>query len=180
MSKGSKQLNFKGYKVPKEFTKPQRVAHALDWAATHYPHHYVSYNVLLQVIDESPRLPRIDNPEVEILRRRMHEVKRVLFEKYQRRLANMPGIGVRATVDSADVLKTVMVRDAIRVESVRKTAINTASLITLAEIPNTDENRPLKEWFGTRYRETLKLLSSPDWVKRALPPKPEGNDGGEA
>lgn len=163
------------YEVPLELSMPRRTAHFLNWAAENYPNQYISYNVILKVINKLPNTPQIKSREVKNLASRMQSVKKVLLSDYQKRMHSLPGVGVRATVDSADVLQNVLVSDARRFDSARRTLTQTANIINPAEIPNSPEMKPLKEWLAKGLKETLRLVNTPEWLQKALPPKPEGD-----
>jgi hypothetical protein len=168
--KRSTALSFDdGYEVDTESSMVERTAHALDWAASNYPKQLVPYNVLLKAINGFGFMPRLNSKNVEDLRSSMSRVKKTLRIKYGRGLVSEPGAGVRATVDSADQLRTDVRRAASRHHSSGKALTAAFSLVNLSEVPNTPENKKLIHWAKTGLREQLTQIESPEFKKLLEP-----------
>lgn len=177
MKRNSKTLDFAGYKTPEGMSRPQRAAHALDWAAANCPRQFVAYNLLLKAIMGYPQMPRLSSDEVAGLRGAMTAVRKILREKYARGCVSSPGIGVRATVDSEDQLKTDVVKASHRVASANRGLINAASLVDPARLPQSAANRPWLAWWKGGLREQLAQISQPDFARRMLAPSSEPDKG---
>lgn len=164
--------NYKNYKLPpeEERTAAYRiVAHYLDWAAKHHPGAFTPWSVVLRVIQQRGSTPRESNQEVQLLRKRATAVRRTLIAEYQREMENLPGIGVRATADSLDVIKSRVVAQQARLSSAARSFQATANLVDLSEIPNNAETRPVKEWFSQAVVPSLDRLDKLQ-KQLALPP----------
>lgn len=177
--KSPKALSFAGYRHVDAMFRPDRTAHALDWAATRHPKHLVAYNILLRAVMGYDRTPRINSNEVEALRGCMSRVRAILAEKYDRGLVVEAGVGVRATADTEDAMKTDLVAQARRKASADKSFARSAGMVAenMAKIPATQQNAPWLKWLKTVVKPALAEISAPDYVKRLLPP---GDDRAKA
>jgi hypothetical protein len=162
-----------GYEIQVKMSKPQRAAHFLDWNAKHSPGDFVAYNELLKAITGVGRMPQLKSQEVEHLRRNGYAIRKHLFEKYGRELVSLPGVGVRASIDDADVLKNVVPKKATRLQSARVGFIKTVSHIDQKNIPDTAEMRPLKGWLTHQVKDIMKQISDPSFERKLLPPSSE-------
>lgn len=148
--------------------KPARCAHFLDWAAATYPRQYVPYNYVVKAIEGYGKLPRLETQEVDAMRQRLARVRDLLHRDYKRDLDTQPGVGVRATVDSADVLVTTAEKRGKRLIAAKNAFEQTVRLVDPAKLPDTPAMARHKKWFQTSLRDLLKSL--PDLERRALPP----------
>jgi hypothetical protein len=149
--------------------KTKRVAAFLIWAAQRHPFEYIPYNVIVQAINGYRRLPRMESDEVTMIKNCMTGVRRHL-QGNQRELVSQPGIGVRATVDDADTLKTALPNKVKRLQAAKRAVISTASIIDPNAIPDTKENEPWKKWLKGSVRAAIKELESPTFERKLLPP----------
>jgi hypothetical protein len=172
MKKPPGMLTFQSFNVNSQLSIPERTAQALDWAARTYPRQLVPYNVLLQAVMGFEKMPRLNDQQIEQLRSKMGRVRVILRTKYARGLVSEPGAGVRATVDSADQLKTAVVRSAARHHRSGVALASETSLVNINEVPNTPENAKLVKWYKTDLRTTLAQIGSPQFHK-LLEPVPE-------
>ena len=103
---------FKSYKLTDALSSlslSKRAAHALDWTATRAPGVVVPYNVVLKVVMGYSHTPRLGNEEVERFRSgALGDARRHLRSQYRRDLKSVSGVGVRATVDGLDVVKSTL------------------------------------------------------------------------
>lgn len=175
-----KGLNFSEFTVDSKESIARRAAQALAWAAHQFPLEYASYQQLTQAVMGYGRMPSAKSQEVERLRKVMSTgVRKVLEEKYGMELISQPGIGVRATVDDTDRLRSVLPKKANRLKSARASFAKTANNIDIARVPSTPENAALKAWFNQDVKAVLKQIGSKEFEKKLLPPgatAPEAKD----
>jgi hypothetical protein len=79
-------------------------------------------------------------------------------------------MGCRGTVDSEDALKTAVVRASARYSSSSVSLAKAASLVEIATVKPTAENKPWISWWNGTLQGQLRLLQSPDFLKKLLPP----------
>lgn len=173
-------LNFVGFQVDPKLSITLRAAQALAWAAKNFPLEYVSYQQLTQAIMGYARLPSAKSQEVERLRKLMSaRIRHVLEEKYELELVAQPGIGVRATVDDTDRLRSVLPKKASRLKAARTSFVKTAVNIDIQRVPNTPENKQLKDWYSTSVigvHGILKQIATKEFERKLLPPGSESAD----
>lgn len=161
-------INLSSYKLPpeEERTAPFRVvAHFLDWAAKHHPNQFVSWGTVTRIATGRSSTPRESSQDVKSIRRSASRVRRLLITDYNREMENLPGVGVRATTGSLDVIKTRVTVRQRQFETAAAGLQATAGLVDLASIPNTSETKPVKEWFENKMQPQLKKL---EVLQRAL------------
>jgi len=168
------------YKYNPEHSKKQRVAEFLDWAATHYPKQYVDYPHLAKAVEGYSRMPQHNSKEVELIKSSMSGVNRMLQTKYGRALDAEPGVGVRATVDDADLAMIVLPKKMKRIDQAKKAATQVANLVDPSKIPDTPENKPWKQWVKVHVRDVLKTINSPEFEQKLLPPAPVADNGDDS
>jgi hypothetical protein len=179
--KRSKILDFKTYEPDPKKSLVERAAHALDWAAQNFPKQWVPVNLLLKGIMGYAHTPRLTNEEVDSLRKKMSRIRKIMAEQYGRGLISERGFGVRASIDSEDQLKKVVSAAAARVASANKGLKQAADLVNISEVPDTEDNKPWKEWWnGKRGGVGLRaqIAAVPNLINLLLPPsegsKPDG------
>lgn len=174
----SQILDFATYEFDEKQSLPERAAHALHWAMINYPRQVVPYNILLRAIMGYAHTPRINNDEVERLRGKMSSIKNTLRNSYDTGFYSVRGLGVRATVDSEDQLKTAVVHASKRVTSAYKSLQNAASLVDIKQVPNTPDNRGIIKWYNSGLKQQLSAI--PNYIAMLKPPSdepdPEGGD----
>lgn len=168
-----KRSNGAKYEIQLKLTSGQRAAHFLDWNAKHSPGEFTAYNMLFKQITGVARTPQLKSEEVEHLRRHSHSIRKTLFDKYGREMVSLPGVGVRASIDDADILKNVVPKKASRLQSARVGFLKTVSNIDQKNIPDTVELKPLKNWLNREVRELVKQISAPEFERKLLPPPAE-------
>lgn len=156
--------------------KSHRIAHYLNWAADNIPYVFTQFNELLKRVEGRGRMPRLDSEDVNLLRRNVGSCKNILLQLYEREFISQPGVGVRASVDDTDRLKTVLPKRMNRFNAARKAAIQTASSIDLNNIPDTPLLKPYKDWMKRSVRDVIKDLSDPTFEKKLLPPLPTAEE----
>jgi hypothetical protein len=169
----SKAVNFKDFRYEEGHSDPQRAAQALDWAAEQFPEQWVAYNILLRAIRGFSHTPKLASRDVENLRHKMSRVREILRRVYSRDLISEPGVGVRATSASLDVLKTAMVQRARRLASASTNYAATAALVEASEIPATEANRPWLQWWKSSVKQTLAVITDDGYLRKLLAPVEE-------
>lgn len=165
-----RKVDVSQYKVNLEMSKTHRVAHFLDWAATNMPSQYHQYNVIVRVINGYRHTPKIGSKEVEQIRNCMSRVQKILRSEYNRGYHSMPSVGVRATTDSADVIRNDLTRKANRLINAKRAVDETAAIVDVSSLPNTEDGKRLSSYFR-EVTNASKLLSN-DRISKLLPPAP--------
>ena len=153
-----------------EMTLTKRAAHCLDFCARMYPKQYIPWNWMLQAVQGFKRTPRIDNDAVMNLRHRSSGIRQVCIVTYKRTTDLHPGLGVRALVDDEDVVKYAFVKSMRRFDSAKNAMLQTASLVDVRKLPNTDEFKELKQWYVNDATKILSEVSASTFGKRLLSP----------
>lgn len=162
--------NIEAFPLDTGLTKPQRAAAFLDWWAHKHPYDFAAYNEILKAIEGYAKLPRMDTEEVEAVRGVVGRAANILHEKYRRGLVRQRGLGARATVDSADTIRHKAVDKSKRIERDIVALAKIDEIIDLKSIPDTAENRPLKQWYQRDVKGILKQIASPEYLAKMLPP----------
>lgn len=166
----NKALDIRGYKFEPKMALTTRAAHYLNWAAEHFPKQFTPYNVLVKAIMGYAKMPRLESEEVEKMRSGMSRVRQILRTKYQRDLFSVPGVGVRATTDDADVAQTTLPRQSRHLKSAQASFVLTANLCDASNIPDTPEFAQIKKWVKTDVKGILAAITDPNFEKKLLPP----------
>lgn len=164
-----KMIDTKLYKVDLDLPVSQRIANYLNWAAEKYPYVYSTYPILTKAVLGLPNTPRPDSRWIESIRHAMTHAKLVLYKLYSRSVDSQPGVGLRATVDDADVAVVVMPKKVTRFIAARKQVTDTRALIDLKKLPENEEGRRHRAWLSKDVDSILKALDEAKWMK-ALPP----------
>ncbi len=122
------------YKHDPRMTKPQRIAHFLDWAALRAPKQYFPHNIILKAIEGYAHTPRPKTEEVVSVARSMTTAKRILVATYRRECHYMQNLGVRASVDDNDATKFPLASRARRFVAAKRAMDKTASIINPAKL----------------------------------------------
>lgn len=175
--KGTNGRNVGAFPLDTKLSKTARIAAFLDYWAENHPYDFAAYNEVLKAIEGYSSLPRLENKEVDRVRSNCSGASRILRERYSRELVRHPGLGVRATVDAMDAIRHVQTKKMARVESAVKQVSAVDDNIDLKSIPDTAENRPLKDWYKRDVKGILKQIASPEMLSRMLPPAPPDEAG---
>jgi len=166
-------LFFRHYKVDATMSLAQRIAHLLDWAAKKGVGVLIPYNVICRHIMGYNYTPRMNNEEVDGIRRKLSSARPHLQKKYKRDLRNVSGVGARATVDSIDLVKTSLPGNVRRVNSAHAALARNAELVDVAKLPEHGPDKAWKDWFQKTVSPAIKALSNDDRIAKLLPPAPE-------
>jgi len=167
-----KKKDISTYEFIPEMSQTKRVAHFLDWAAKHMPKEFLPYNVVLKAISGYKHLPRLESKEVEFIRSAITRVRKVLLATYHRGTVTMPGIGVRATVDDADMVVHDVAKKGQRVTSAMNAFTASVNVVNVANIPKTAEMAPYQKYIR-QAKEVVGLFGSQEFLQKLLPPKTE-------
>ena len=176
-SSRTKPLGFDDFTPDTEMSENQRAAQFLDWCARNLPGRFVPYVWITKHAYVKPKVPRLDNIDVEALRsKRMDSIKKILWSEYHRRTVSAPRDqepGVRATTDSDDLAGTDYLRRTRRIANGVKAAQETREKIDTNEMHNKDLKALVE-----RTDPIMKQLGKADLLKRLeLPPRwPDDED----
>lgn len=168
--------NLEDFPLDTEMSKPHRIAAFLDWWAKKAPYDFAMYNEVLKAIEGYKRLPRLDTEEVDSLRGRIGSAERIVHEKYRRAVVRHRGLGVRATVDDVDVVRHKSVDRTRKVERAIVALARQDEIVDVNKIPNTPENRALKQWYNRDVKGILKQIAAPEFLAKMLPPGSKEKD----
>lgn len=148
-----------------------RIAAFLAWWVQKLPGDFASYNEIVKAIEGYDHLPQYKGREALAVRKLMQAARYHLRKHHSRDLLTSRGLGARATIDDADMIRNVSTVQAMAVErSVRKLA-ETDAMVDVNHVPDTPENAPLKRWYKTSVRGILKQIANPEFAQKLLPPK---------
>lgn len=156
------------YRTPTAERIPGRVAHLLDWAATHFPGVPVAWNIVLKAVMGYRATPRLDSEEVRALMKRSTAIRSVLMKHFGRGMKNAPGQGVRATIGADDLANTQLRDNMKRLASAKASVERTNEILDPAEM----KDKTLKAWVEQGVRPALKGLDTVARLNRLLAPAP--------
>lgn len=162
--------SFGDFEPDANLSESHRAAQFLDWAARKMPLRNVPYVWITKHAYVKPKLPRPTDPDNETLRlRKMSQIKRVLWDLYNRR--TVPSgrdeePGVRATVDSDDLAGTDYYRNKRRVANGIKRMADTRKKMDVDSIRD-----PGLKAMVESMDPFIKQLTKPELLKQLeLPP----------
>ena len=153
------------YKPVPTMTLPQRIAHFLDWAASHVKKTYFQYNIVCKAINGYTHTPRLDTKEVENVRGSMTRVKQILRDKYKRGFDYSRGLGIRGTTDDNDTVNYTLASATKRWLSGKANVDNVAAIVDPAKLS-------LKEASYFKSVTGASRLITTQHIQNLLPPKP--------
>lgn len=168
----------KAYSGDRSMSRNQRIAQFLMWTAEHFPKQYCPHNVAVQAIEGYKNVPSINSKEVKMFKSGLCAANQILHKKYGRALDTEPGVGIRATVDDADTASVALPKRVGRFRAAKNALANTVGLVDVANIPDTPEMKPWKTWFKTSVKDIMKMVNSPEFEQKLLPPvrEPESTE----
>ena len=155
-------------------TPTQRVGHFLNWAAVVMAHRYFSAAQLAKVAYNLRSVPANTNKDVQTVKKRMQAVKRVLMDEYRRVLYWERSHGYRASVNDDDAAAHELVRQKRRIESTTRSAAKVRSVIEVRNITDKSLRESVRQ-----FDQNLKLITSPEFIKRLQLPESRGRGGEE-
>ena len=171
-----KRADLHHYESDQSQSMTRRIAHFLDWAAENMPKEFLQYNVVLKAVMGYRHLPRLETKEVEFVRSAITRVRKVLLSVYKRGTVTMPGVGVRATVDDADMVIHDVSKKGQRVQSAVNAFTASVNVVNVANIPKTPEMAPYQKYIKDA-KAIAANFGSPEFLQKLLPPKTEKKDG---
>ena len=165
-----KSDTLEGYKYVEVMSRNQRAADFLAWAADRAPHEFIPYNVVVRHINGYGYTPRLNSDEVEGLRKRMGGVRNILLRKYKRGMVSLPKVGVRATVDDADMVQTEVAKKSSRVQSSVVSLERSVQVVDVASESFVAMDSSWKDWFKKNAKDVVKQMHTNDYLTRLLPP----------
>jgi hypothetical protein len=157
------------YKHIPSLNVPQRIAHFLDWSASHIKKTYFQYNIICKAINGYNHTPRLDTKDVEMVRYSMTRVKHILREKYKRGFDYSRGLGVRATVDDNDTTNYSLANAARRFVSSKQNVDRIASIIDQSKLSAKEST------YFSNVTGASKLITTTQ-IQKLLPPKTTSSD----
>lgn len=154
----------------------KRTADFLHWASVKYPGQFIGPNLVVKAIMGYGHTPRLDNDEVKRLRSRYGGIRETLRRIHKRDLLVEAGVGIRGSIDDADVLVNAMPKAMRKLDSAKVGVVKTEALIDMKNVPQTAVLAPYRAWHKESVSPILKLIASSDFERRLLPPaltKPE-------
>ena len=146
---------------------PHRTASAMNYCAEANPKELIPYPILYQMVYGLRKRPPNNQKEVVLFRKRINGAMKILHEKFGRGRYSVPGVGVRATVDSADRLTTEIPRKRSVAVAANRSLAQSMSAIDIRTVPSTPEFKEHKDWFVKNSKHILD--ESNDLIKRLLP-----------
>lgn len=177
-----KKLNVTSFS-PLEKSIRGRIAEFLHWAMKKYPYQILTYEEVTQAIFGLGRAPQAGSKHVKSVRGQMSSSGKLLMEKYKTSLVTLRGVGVRAAVDDADILRESVTKDAERHRQTAAKLMKTAGLVSpealqqqLKELKGDpklkEELMELGKWFNESLSKYVKSLEKPLAATALLPPPP--------
>jgi len=160
----------KSYKTDEKLSLTARAAHLLDWAAKHVPTKYVPFNLLYKHSMGQAQTPQNGNKDVLALRRRSQTIRQALEREYNRELLVQSGMGMRATVDSEDVVKNKLPQRTSRFLAAKAALTKTVERVDIKELPRrTAEDKAWSDW-AADVAQTMNQLGNGKLDTKLLPP----------
>ncbi len=153
------------YKHVPSLTHSQRIAHFLDWGAQHLEKTYFPYHIICKAVNGYAHTPREGSDAVELIRKAMQSVKKILRETYKRGFDYSRGLGVRATVDDNDTVNYSLATAAKRLVSSKRNVDKVASIVDPGKLSSKESV------YFSNVTGASKLITT-GHIQRLLPPKP--------
>lgn len=103
------------------------------------------------------KTPRVDSEETNRVKAKNSRVKRILQTQFGCSLATIPGVGIRATVDSDDTAHNVLRHSVRRFDSGKRGLEETLNVIDTDEMKDAD----MRKYILNDLRPAIKQLNSP-------------------
>lgn len=154
---------------PKDSTTRRVVAYVL-FAAEQQPNRAQELRLVAQEVFSLSRKPAHDSRHVDMIRNCIDRAREILKKEHGRALLAVPGMGIRATIDSGDALETDVEIKARRHTQATKRLNEAAALVKMSELKTAAQRARFDE-----ITKACRLLTNSEVLaKLALPPKPKG------
>lgn len=170
-----KRLEFH-YRIDDKKQLTERAAECLSQLAEQNPGGFIAYNLLYKAVIGQKVTPKLKSQEVEGLRKKMHRIKQILREQYNRELVSAPGVGVRATTGDVDKLEKVVPKRVMVFEKARARLVNVTESIELKNVP---VGHPMRKYLQTRVQPLLEKVTSEGFIKATQAALPSGDESAE-
>jgi len=153
-------------KLPTLKTMGDKIIHALNLCAEHYPGLAIPYTHLYMLVHDVGSLPRADTRNVLEFRKKISPQRARMRAKFKRDIVVLRGEGtVRATVgdDGNDLLVNVAAKQARKVFIAIETQKEIDGLFDANKIKPTEQNRDILSW----YKASIPVLER---ASKQMPP----------
>ena len=154
-----------------------RCADFLHWLSKKSPEIFVAPNVAVKAIMGYGHTPRIGSDEVIKLRQRYGTIRKILRKKHNQDLIIESGAGIRASVNSADVLVSSLPKYVTRLDRARTAVIQVDNLIDMKTVPNTPALAPYRNMHNLQIKPLIKELTKPSFMAMLALPSTTTDDG---
>jgi hypothetical protein len=169
MATANKLQGINAYSFVPTMSRTRRIAHFLDWAAKHLPREVHQFNTIAKAVNGFGHLPRLDSKESALIQGVASAVRKVLLTDYKRGMVSVRGLGIRATVDDADIVIYDLPKKAERLQGAITSFASLTNVVNPANIPKTKEMQPFLQ-FTRQAKEAVGLLYSNNLLQKLLPP----------
>jgi hypothetical protein len=161
--KDSSRVVFNDYKVDTDMGIAARIADSLSWYGDTCPNRPVSWPELMKTVRQDRRKWPEDSDEIKRFKSHKGHADRLMLEKYGKVIIVVPGVGVRASIGSPDIITNFTPKAARRATKAMERFKQTTELVKTNEIRDKETRtyaRSMKRTCGelTGAIERLNLL----------------------
>lgn len=158
------------YEWPKdEPARSQRIAHLLNFCAENLPYQFISLTTIQRYANGMTVNPRMPDDVIRGIKGSFCNVKKILLSKYKRGWASQPGVGVRACVDDADVVKKDVAGKATRLQSALVSLSKSVEIVDTKSASYASLDAKTKSWFQKDIKENIDELLEEGAELKLLP-----------
>lgn len=161
------------FRADPEETIPRRLVKYLLWANVKTPNRPMDPRLVAQSVLFLSRKPTRDSKDVKRLLKSVGKAREIMRTEHKLDIMNIPGVGLRCSVDSADVVTHSYEADAKRTARQIRRMDQTRSLINPSEL----KDPALRSRFNSLSAATRILTSGEVLARLALPPAPPAPHG---
>jgi hypothetical protein len=163
MAKKSK-VDLSAYKKDDTMILSARCAHFLDWCARNQPGLCIAPNIMCKhIMGYKEHTPMLKSKEVVSLRGKYSTIRKILRVKYERALIVETSAGVRASIDSEDILINDAPKKIAKVASAKHALVLMDSLIDIKTVPHTAENAPYRKMYSQQVVPLLDTMMTDEF-----------------
>lgn len=171
MTKSASPTDVSEFTVDQSLSLTHKIVEFLNWAALHRPHQILAYNLIWKAVTGEKRMHDLASKEADFVRSATSRARKILLQKYQRGMHSEKGLGIRATVDDADMVKTDLAVKGRRVQAAVGAFTASANVVNLKNIPNTPEMQRYMT-FAKAAKRIAVTFQTPDFIKALTPGTP--------
>jgi hypothetical protein len=146
-----------------------RIAKFLWAARKSLPGVPVPVTQVARAVNGLARAPRDDSPQAFVVRSALGRVREILRAEHGCSVTTERGLGIRATTDADDQVKTRVTESARRVASAARALASESAIVDPAVI----KNKELARFFRTEITPTVKMLEKENLIERLAGILPE-------